>query len=129
MVITAWCYSWIPNKEGKTWVRMPEIVRLPLVFYLYFIISWAVGKVALAFQQGLRAVIYKTGQKQFWRCLLLSSAVLIYVLHIASAVAVEYGDLKMKLTYFSLMFDAIFICGCTFSFVFLDEYNYWRQQI
>jgi hypothetical protein len=34
--IVLYSYSWIPNAEGRIWVRMNEIVRIPSLEYLFF---------------------------------------------------------------------------------------------
>lgn len=126
MSVVIWAYSWIPDRKGRTWVRMGEILRLPLTYYLYFVISWASGKFLLGMQPVFTKVIHSMGagipaHVKKWKVILLAGFVTVYIIHTILGIMVEYGDLKMRLTPISLIFDAIFIFGSIVSFIFLDE--------
>ena len=121
MAVIIWAYSWIPDRKGRRWLRIFEVIRLPGTIYLYFVIAWLSGRLFLASKRLIiRMNTFLFGENKTWtKYFMLCSAVLVYVGHTGLAMWAEYGDIKMRLTALGLIFDAIFIFGCTMSFIFL----------
>ena len=115
-----WAYSWIPNKAGRPWVRLPEILRIPVTIYVYFIFGWAVVRILQNLQRKLQAPAAQP-RNSYMRFLFLLLAMAIYVFQIFVAVLAQYYDVQMRLSTLSFLFDGLFTVCCAVSFVFLDE--------
>lgn len=86
--IVLYSYSWIPNAEGQTWVRMSEIVRIPALEYLFF---FALVGFMLLLQKCFKTPAYETPETSstkikpilvFMLCYFICVVVSIIFLHL-----------------------------------------------
>ena len=49
LVVVLYCYSWIRDAQGRSWVRLQEIIRIPGIYYLFFfaIYAWLWALIAI----------------------------------------------------------------------------------
>ena len=118
LAVVTWCYSWILTQNGRAWVRMPEILRIPFLLYFYFAIGFLVTKLLLSIKGYLEM---KLQTKTIMRhSVFLGLALSVYVFTILSSVVTEIMDIKMRMTTLTVLYDGIFLCLCSLSFLFLD---------
>ena len=124
MGVIVWCYSWIRDAEGRAWVRMQEVLRIPAVYYLYLPVTWLLLYACHAIERGCNGpeVPSKAAQASpTVRALWLSGAMLVYGVHVGLAIACEYLDVQVGLIVLMIAFVGIFISGVTISMMFLKQ--------
>merc|ERR1712150_201665 len=119
--VTLWCYSWIPDSDGRTWVRLQEIIRIPGVYYLFFIVGWAVMLGFLAAEKKLKhkpdAIASSPGKRAGY----LIASSLIYAVFIAISILIEYLDWQQDLTLIMITLVGTFTILASVSYMCLKQ--------
>ena len=119
--MTIWAYSWIPDKEGRYWVRITEILRIPGVYYLDFLLGWAVLYGFMFIERKIKpepnSVVTSVGKQTLY----ILGVVLVYSLFVGASIATEYLDWKAGLTTLMIMYTTVFTIGSVLSFMLLKQ--------
>ena len=101
--ITLWSYSWIPNSEGQGWSLLDELIQIPGVYYIYFLLGWAILMAFIAIERKydsrrhMKSSAISGPSSSMKRILWLSAAILVYGIHVGISVAVELRDVQQSL--------------------------------
>ncbi len=119
--ITIWCYSWIPDPQDRKFFRLQEIIRIPGVYYLYFVLGFIVLYVFLQIEKACGKEKLTKPPSPVKQALWLSSSIFVYSIMIGLSIAAEYLDIKLGLTNLMIMFVGIFMLGVTVTSMFLKQ--------
>ena len=120
--VTLWAYSWIPDEDGNTWVRLPEIFTIPSTFYIFFVYGWFLLFLFLKVEKKVYGHVIGVAPEPLGACkqtLYLGAAVFIYGVHTALAIACQYMDWIAGLVVLMMSFTAIFMTGTLIAYMFL----------
>ena len=120
--ITLWAYSWIPDADGNTWVRLPEIFTIPSTFYIFFVYAYFLVFILLKLERKFHGKALPPAQKPLSagkQVLYLGGALFIYAIHTALAVICEYTDWIAGLVVLMMGFTTIFMTGTFIAFMLL----------
>ncbi|XP_071484096.1 uncharacterized protein [Diadema antillarum] len=118
-------YGWVfYDKEGRYWIRMNEMIRIPATEYLCVLIAWLVMWFFLWVEKKVSAD--KLSQpfqtpSLVKEILYVSGVVLIYALMVVIAVLVQVLDVKMDLIALMVIFVLIFTVGVAVTCMLLKQ--------
>ena len=120
--VTLWAYSWIPDEDGNTWVRLPEVFTTPSAYYIFFVYGWLLLYLWLKVEKKVHGHSIDISPKPLSagkQALYLGAALFTYAIHTALAITCEYTDWIAGLVVLMMLFTAIFLTGTTIAFMFL----------
>ncbi len=120
LVPTLYCYSWIPDDKGRTWIRLQELIRIPPVYYLGFLLAWTLAFGFLAAERKIKGPntdTFSPGRSAVY----LFGALLVFAIQIGISVMAEYLDWKLDLIILMVIFVIIFILGSSVAVMFIKQ--------
>lgn len=114
LVVTS--YSFIRNVEGRAYVRMDEIIRIPGIYYMLLLIGWLVIVLLVKLRQIAKVRISDTeadsrpSPPPLWKeVVVLGGVVLTYVFCTFLSWILEYVDLPWNLIVFTMVYCFVFM--------------------
>jgi hypothetical protein len=109
LAVTVASYSVISDKDGRNWVRMQEVIRIPSVFYLGFIFAWAVLYFFLWIER--KVVKEQIDPSPFKQIVCLSVFMAIYSVFIGLSAAIQLNSIPLNMFIGMISFCFIFVFG------------------
>lgn len=109
----------------KQWERIAEVIRIPGIYYMLFLIGWLqlVAMLKLEKACSARTSEGQTGQAPLLsrRALWLSLTALVYAAFVAASFLVEFYDLQVPLIVLTLSFSTAFTVGILVAMMFYEQ--------
>ncbi|XP_050388334.1 uncharacterized protein LOC126807635 [Patella vulgata] len=120
--VVVYMYSWIPDKNGQTWVRMQEIIRIPLVYYLFLFYVWFLLFVFLKIESKMsNDEVGNNEDGVIKKCAYVTLSVLIYAFFVLISALTQYYDIQLGLIVLMIIFVGIFKTGVCISMMLLKQ--------
>ncbi|XP_041477425.1 uncharacterized protein LOC121425438 isoform X2 [Lytechinus variegatus] len=125
MAVGIYVYGWVFfDKEGRYWIRMNEMIRIPATEYLCVIIAWLVMWFFLWIEKKVKADrINEPFQPPsiVKEIMHLSGVVFTYAIMVTVAILIQALDVKMDLIALMVIFVIIFTVGVAVTCMLLKQ--------
>ncbi|XP_038045703.1 uncharacterized protein LOC119720195 [Patiria miniata] len=121
LAATIGVYSTLPDRQGRYWIRLNEIIRIPGIEYLAVLFSWVLIEFLLFIERKAQANTRPEPLSPAWEALYLMFILLIYVLMITLSSLVQILDLQMSLILLMVILVFVFIVGVSVSSMLLKQ--------
>ena len=117
-----WAFSWIKDDQGRAWVRLPEVLRIPASYYIFTLVSWLLVYIFLAIERCCRGDKANDPAKTVTgRVLWLLGGMTIFGIGIGVAIAIELGDIKIPFLIQMFLFQVVFVVCATTSLMLIKQ--------
>ncbi|XP_013394799.1 uncharacterized protein LOC106162167 isoform X1 [Lingula anatina] len=125
LAITIWCYSWIPDAQGRTWVRMQEIIRIPAVYYLYALMAFGLLYLILYIDRRCNnsrgSYDIKKKPSIAAQVMFIMGSVFVYAVMVTLSALLQILDVQIDLIALMILLVGVFIIGVCISILFLKQ--------
>ncbi|XP_077862578.1 uncharacterized protein LOC144344591 [Saccoglossus kowalevskii] len=121
LMIVLYCYSWIPDGEGRTWVRIQEIIRIPLIQYIAVLLAWVIIRLFLWIELKVCGKSPGGTKSLISQILCMCGFILTYVVMVTVSALIQIFDVQLDLTVIMVILVLFFILGVAISFMLLRK--------
>ena len=128
MGVAIYIYGWVfVDKQGRYWIRMNEMIRIPATEYLCVVIAWIVMWFFLWIEKRIQSRRNEEDEEPFKpptvlkEILYLSGVVFTYCIMVTVAILIQALDVQMDLIALMVIFVIIFTIGVAVSSMLLKQ--------
>jgi len=123
LALTLGAFSWIPDAEGRTWTRLPDIIRIPAIEYLCLVFAWALMLLFVFIERKMKgtsseksAPISKVKQGVY-----ICAFLLCYAIMVGLSAFVQLGGVNIMMFISMVSFLFLFIILSCLSIMFVRQ--------
>ncbi|XP_064598344.1 uncharacterized protein LOC135464744 isoform X2 [Liolophura sinensis] len=119
LAVCIYMYSWIPDANGRPWVRMREIINIPAIYYVDVLLAWWLLYVFLKIEGWIMGRQEQKSPPMGVKFVYLLLAFCMYGIFTAISLGLQLYDVTMMLLLTSLILTAVLTVLASVKFMFL----------
>ncbi|XP_033633469.1 uncharacterized protein LOC117295016 [Asterias rubens] len=123
LAVTIGIYSTLPDRQGRYWIRLNEIIRIPAIEYLAALFAWLLVEIFLFIERKVQS--RSDGPKEplspAWEALYIMGVLFIYASMVTVSALVQVLDWQMSLITLMILLVFVFIVGVSIANMLLKQ--------